>query len=168
MERILRCLVALVATVALAASASAQQAGVATGNDAATSGEAPATLAALQAAIDNKDSKAILNILNSTPKDQRGPLAALLLASAQQVASTDKQFAATLAGFAFLSGGLSTIQQNTALLIIRAAPGGLAIIANLQASAPTGGFGLTNVTTITGLFNLIATENQNQTAVSPN
>jgi hypothetical protein len=124
-------------------------------------------LQALQAAIDAKDSQAIFSILNQTPRDQRGPLATLLLSAAQGLQATDKQFAATLAAMAFISGGLTPIQQNTAVAIVRDAPAGLAIVNTMLAANLTGGFGFTAVTTV-GLFNLIITENQNQVQSSPN
>jgi hypothetical protein len=122
---------------------------------------------ALQAAIDSKDTTAIFNLLNQTPRDQRGPMAALLLSAAQNLVVSDKQFAASLAALAFASGGLTGAQQNIAIAVIRNAPGGLAIVANLLSNSPTGGFGFSNVTTL-ALVNLVVAENQNQTQASPN
>lgn len=130
-------------------------------------GQADPKLQALQAAIDAKDTTAIFNLLSQTPRDQRGPMAALLLAAAQSLVATDRQFAASLAALAVISGGLTGVQQANAIAVIRTAPGGLAIVANLLSTSPTGGFGFSNVTT-TALVNLVVTENQNQTQTSPN
>ena len=153
----------VLATLVLAGSAQAQT---------APTGTPPATdqnpvLQALQAAIDAKDATAIFNILNQTPRDQRGPLATLLLTAAQGLQGTDKQFAATLAAMAFVSGGLTPAQQNTAIAVARDAPAGLAIVNTLLSANLTGGFGFTALTTA-DLFNLIITENQNQVQSSPN
>lgn len=127
-----------------------------------------ATMMALQSAIDFKDTTAIFNLLNHTPRDQRGPMAALLLSAAQGLVATDKQFAASLAALVFASGGLTGGQQLNAIAIIRNAPAGLAVVANLLSTAPTGGFGFPSVITVSGLFNLVVTENQNETQFSPN
>ena len=127
-----------------------------------------AVIDALQAAVDSKDATAIFNILNATPRDQRGPLAAYLLTAAQGLQVTDRQFAATLAALAFVSGGLTTAQQNAAITVVRNAPAGLAIVNNLLSTNVTGGFGFTT-TNLSGLIQtLIVTENQNQTQASPN
>jgi hypothetical protein len=83
-----------------------------------------AVLQALQAAIDTKDTTAIFNILNSTPKDQRGPLATLFLTAAQGLQAADKQFAGTLAALA--CSGEAPAQQTSRLLSSERA-GGLAI-----------------------------------------
>jgi hypothetical protein len=122
---------------------------------------------ALQAAIASNDTTAIFNLLNQAPRDQRGPMAALLISAAQGLAFTDKQFAASLAALAFASGGLNGTQQNNAIAIIRNAPGGLAIVANLLSNSPTGGFGFANVTALAHV-NLVVAENQNHTEASPN
>jgi hypothetical protein len=90
---------------------------------------------ALQAAIDSKDTTAIFNLLNQSPRD-------------------------------FASGGLTGAQQNIAIAVIRNAPSGLAIVANLLSNSPTGGFRFSNVTTL-ALVNLVVAENQNQTQASP-
>jgi len=129
--------------------------------------QADPKMQALRAAIDSKATTAILNLLNQAPRDQRGPMAALLISAAQGLVVTDRQFAASLAALAFASGGLTGAQQNNAIAIIRNAPGGLAIVANLLSNSPTGGFGFSNVTTL-ALANLVVTENQNQTQASPN
>ena len=68
---------------------------------------------------------------------------------------------------AFVSGGLTPAQQNTAIAVVRDAPAGLAIVNTLLSANLTGGFGFTALTTA-GLFNLIITENQNQVQSSPN
>jgi hypothetical protein len=127
-----------------------------------------ATLDALQTAIDDKDTAAILNLLNSTPKDQRGPMATMLLAAAQGAQAVDSQFAATLAALAFMSGALTSAQLAMAIAVIRSAPGGLAIVNTLVSTNLTGGFGLTTNTAGLFNFNLVITENQNQTQGSPN
>ena len=89
-------------------------------------------------------------------------------AHAQQATSgtTDKQFAATFAALAF---GLTTTQTKTAITVVRNAPSGLAIVDILLSTNSTGGFGFATTNT-NGLLiaNLIVTENQNQTQVSPN
>ncbi len=118
---------------------------------------------ALQAAIDSKDTTAIFNLLNQMPRDQRGPMAAPLLSAAQNLVVSDKQFAASLAALAFASGA----QQNLAIAVIRNAPAGLAIVANLLSNSPTAGFDFSNVTTL-AIADLVVTENQNQTQASPN
>jgi hypothetical protein len=126
-----------------------------------------ATLRAPQTAVDNRDSTAIFNILNSVPRDRRGPLATLLLTAAQN--ATDKQFAATFAALAFVSGAMTTVQANTAITVVRNAPAGLAIVNTLLSSHVTGGFGFATTNTSGFLIaNLVVTENQNQTQVSPN
>jgi len=134
----------------------------------APTGQTDAKTVALQAAIEAKDTTAISNLLVQTPRDQRGPMAALLLSTAQGPVITDKQFAASLAALAFASGGLTGAQQADAIAVIRNAPAGLAIVANLLSTAPTGGFGFPSVITVAGLFNLVVAENQNQTQASPN
>ena len=160
-----RCVVVTLAAVALAGGAHAQQ--EASGMAPATQMDMTATLQALQTAVGNKDATAIFSILNSVPRDQRGPLATLLLTAAQN--ATDKQFAATLAAFAFVSGGLTTAQTSTAITVVRNAPAGLAIVNTLLSTNLTGGFGFTTTNT-SGLLiaNLVVTENQNQTQASPN
>lgn len=160
MEMFWRYAAIIVASVLLVGNVHAQPAG--TGSPVP-----PQTMVALQAAIAAKDVTAIANILSATPRDQRGPLATLLLSSAQSVQSADAQFAASLAALAFMSGGLTNAQQNTALAVIRSAPGGLALVSTVLSNNLTGGFGLSPAAT-TGFFNLIITENQNQTQSSPN
>jgi hypothetical protein len=121
---------------------------------------------ALQVAIDSKDTTAILNLLSRTARDQRKPIAALLLLAAHNLVVTDKQFAASPAALTFASGGLTGAQQNIAVAVIRNAPGGLAIVANLLSNSPTGGFGLSNVTML-ALVDLVVAVNQNQAQASP-
>jgi hypothetical protein len=84
---------------------------------------------ALQAASDSKDATAILNLLDQTPRNERVPMAGLLLPPAQNSTVSDKQFAASLAALAFASGGLTGAQQNSAIAVIRNAPSGPAIVA---------------------------------------
>jgi hypothetical protein len=160
-----RWVIVALATVALAGGVHAQQA--TSGTTPPTQVDTNAALQVLQTAVDSKDSTAIFNILNSVPRDQRGPLATLLLTVAQNAA--DKQFAATLAALAFVSGGLTTAQTNTAITVVRNAPSGLAIVDILLSTNSTGGFGFATTNT-SGLLiaNLVVTENQNQTQVSPN
>jgi hypothetical protein len=155
------CVVVALATVALAGGVHAQQ--NASGTTPPTQVDMTATLQGLQTAIDT----AIFNILNSVPRDQRGPLATLLLTAAQN--ATDKQFAATLAALAFVSGGLTTAQTNSAITVVRYAPAGLAIVNTLLSTNLTGGFGFATTST-SGLLiaDLVVTENQNQTQASPN
>ena len=78
-------------------------------------------------------------------------------------------FAATLAALAFVSGGLTTAQANTATTVVRNAPAGLAIVNALLSTNLTGGFGFA-ATDTSGLLiaNLVVSENQNQTQASPN
>jgi hypothetical protein len=160
-----RCVVVALATVALAGGVHAQQ--DASGTTPTTQVAMTATLQALQTAVDNKDATAIFNILNSVPRDQRAPLTTLLLTAAQN--ATDKQFGATLAALAFVSGGLTTAQANTAITVVRNAPAGLVIVNTLLSSNLTGGFGFATTNTSGFLIaNLVVTENQNQTQVSPN
>ena len=159
-----------IATVAFAGAVQAQTSGVSPRDRLIAQAPPVQTdpkILALQAAIDSKDTSAIFNLINQTPRDQRGPMAALLLSSAQSLVVSDKQFAATLAAFAFASGGLTGAQANIAIAVIRSAPAGLAIVANLVSTSSTGGFGFANVDTI-ALANLVVTENQNQTQASPN
>jgi hypothetical protein len=160
-----RCIVVALATVALTGGVHAQQ--DASGTIPPTQVDLTARLQALQAAVDSKNSTAIFNILNSVPRDQRGPLATLLLTAAQN--ATDKQLAATLAALAFVSGGLTTAQTNTATTVVRNAPAGLAIVNALLSTNLTGGFGFA-ATDTSGLLiaNLVVSENQNQTQASPN
>src|SRR5882757_5295760 len=157
MGTVSRWLVVALATVALTGGVHAQQA--TSGTTPPTQVHTTATLQVLQAAVASKDSTAIFNILNSVPRDQRGPLATLLLTAAQN--ATDKQFAGTLAVLAF---GLTTAQTNTAITVVRNAPSGLAIIDILLSTNSTGGFDLATTNT-SGLLiaNLVVTENQNQT-----
>ena len=54
-----------------------------------------------------------------------------------------------------------------AIAVIRNAPAGLAIVANLVSTSLTGGFGFSTLTTL-ALVNLVVTENPNQTQASPN
>jgi hypothetical protein len=159
-----RCVVVALATVALVGGVHAQQDASGT---TPTQVDMTATLQGLQTAVDNKDATAIINILNSVARDQRGPLATLLLTAAQN--ATDKQFAATLAALAFVSGGLTTAQTNTAIAVVRNAPAGLAIVNTLLSTNLTGGFGFATTNT-SGLLiaDLVVTENQNQTQASPN
>jgi hypothetical protein len=77
-----------------------------------------ATLQALQTAVDNKDSTAIVNLLNSVPRDRQGPLATRLLTAAQNI---------TLAALAFVSGGMATAQTTAAIAVVRNAPSRLAV-----------------------------------------
>jgi hypothetical protein len=162
MGTVSRWVVVALATVALAGGVHAQQA--TSGTTPPTQVDTTATLQVLQAVVDSKDSTAIFNILNSVPRDQRGPLATLLLTVAQN--ATDKQFAGTLAVLAF---GLTTAQTNTAITVVRNAPSGLAIVDMLLSTNLTGGFGFATTNTNSLLIaNLVATENQNQTQVSPN
>jgi hypothetical protein len=157
-----------IAAVAFASVVQAQTLRPAARDDLLVAQQPPSTpsLAALQTAINAKDAATILSIVDNTPKDQRGPLAALLLRSARDLRAADGQFAATLAALAYMSGGLSLAQQNAALIIIRDAPGGLAIVNTLVSNNLTGGFGL--AITTAALFNLAITENPNQTQSSPN
>jgi hypothetical protein len=141
MGAVYRLPVVFLATVALIGGAQAQQ---------DTSGTAPstqvkmtATLQALQTAVDN-NSTAIFNLLNSVPRDQRGPLANLLLTAGQNVQDTDKSFSAS-------------------------APSGPVIVNILLSSSVNGGFGFTTTGTSGFLIaNLVVTENQNQTQARPN
>jgi hypothetical protein len=151
----------VLAAIALAGGVQAQQ-----GAPGAASVDVTISLQALQTAIDNKDATAVLDILNRTPKDQRGPLATMLLAAAQGLQGADNQFAATLAALAFVSGGLTNTQQNVAIAIVRSGPAGLAAVNTLLSTNLTGGFGFTNP--IGAGINLVVTENQNQTQGSPN
>jgi hypothetical protein len=84
---------------------------------------------------------------------------------ALQVAIEAKDATAALA---FASGALTAAQQANAITVIRNAPAGFSIVANLLSGAPVGGFGFPSVTTVAGLFNLVVTENQNQTRANPN
>jgi hypothetical protein len=159
-----RCIVVALATVALAGGVHAQQ--DASSTTPPTQADMTATLQVLQTAVDNKDSTGIFNILNSVPRDQRGLPATLLLTDARN--TTDRQFAATLAALAFVSGGLATVPQtNTAITVVRNAPAGLAIVNTLLSTNATGGFGFATTNT-NGLIiaNLVVTENQNQTQTS--
>ena len=105
--------------------------------------QATSSAAAMQAAIDARDSNAIISILNATPRGQRGSLASMLLAAAQSSCNNqcDKQFAASLAALAFVSGGLTPAQQNVAIIIVRGMPAGLFIVERLLSNNLTGGFG---------------------------
>jgi hypothetical protein len=162
MGTVSRWVVVALATVALAGGVHAQQA--TSGTTPPTQVDTTATLQVLRAVVDSKNSTAIFNILNSVPRDQRGPLATLLLTAAQN--ATDKQFAGTLAVLAF---GLMTAQTNTAITVVRNAPSGLAIVDILLSTNSTGGFGFatTNMSDLL-IANLVVTKNQNQTQVSPN
>jgi hypothetical protein len=147
-----RWVIVALATVALAGGVHAQ---ATSGTTPPTQVDTTAVLQVLQTAVDSKDSTAIFNILNSVPRDQRGPLATLLLTAARN--ATNKQFAATLAALAF---GLTTAQTNTAIAVVRNAPAGLAIVNDLLSSNLSGGFGFATTNT-SGLLiaNLVVTEN---------
>jgi hypothetical protein len=145
---------ALLAAVTTVHAQSGVPGGKTSGGDVLLAQAPTAAQVAMQAAIDAKDVSGAFAILNSTPRDQRGALATMLLTAAQT--NGDKQFAASLAALAFLSGGLTTAQQNTAVAIVRSAPGGLAIVASLVSSSGTTTFGSTSI-----LSNLVITENKN-------
>ena len=161
-----------IATAVFAGVVEAQTSGISPVTDCllaqAPGDQAGPRLQALQVAIDSKDTTAIGNLLSEQPRNQRGPTATLLLSAAQFLVATDKQFAATLAALAFVSGGLTPAQANNALVAIRNVPGGLTAVANLLSATPTGGFALANADTVAGLFNLIVAENKYQTQASPN
>lgn len=166
MEVFYRYAAIVVGTAALAGTVQAQTGP--TGSGAIAQAAPPAAadstpvMQALQAAITAKDTTAIFNLLNATPRDQRGAMATLLLQAAQT--SADKQFAATLASLAFISGGLTAGQQNAAITIVRNSPGGLAIVGALLANNTTGGFGFSTV----GIAALVTSENPNINSNVPN
>jgi hypothetical protein len=141
-----RLAVVCLAVVALTSSAQAKQ-----GTEPRTQVYMTAMLQALQTAVDNKDSTAIFNILNSVPGDQRGPLSTLLLIAAQNVQDADEPFAATFVTLAYVSGGLTTAQTTIAIDVVRNAPSGLAIVNTLLSSNVTDGFGF-GTTSTSGLL----------------
>jgi hypothetical protein len=101
MGKFSRCVVVALATVALAGGVHAQQ--DASGATPTTQVDMTATLQALQTAVDNKDATAIFSILNSVPRDQRGPAG---LAIVNTLPSTN------------VTGGFGSPTTNTSDLLI--------------------------------------------------